>query len=1020
MPTSIVGSKYATIFYVNAGPYVPNATLTAIPMDGSDPVYDITYTPPASGATTDLTLTMTIRNKSSSNALYPVIRLDIGWPTGDSASANNLLTKIPSYIWAADPIFRPLFRINGYATQYKDNDNRGCYAVPYLYGEAGTNGIKSPIVAFSDNTGQITAIATNIGVPFAFYRTYDSSNNMVVDIVPGTDLPLYNAGIPAFLAPGESVTFSIWLSNIAGNTSGLLSTSTEAIATSGAVGHYLDWLISQKSSTKYNPKIFGRGIVGVDLALPDATTSSANRYYRTFDSTMVHNFASFSDLLDAIVKSITGKSTVNAAVQDLKERQISGILLRGLSGSSEDLGSKNFDIKNGYGSNGNSNTNMNASCANIFGQTFGTSTATQYETLSLGVFGPNTVTNGTVDIIDWYRVTSGPNPSTATFSMRSSPTTEYPVTFPHTQGMQTSGSVGTLASPCTRAQFLNFATTNYLQYLKAPLARIVLDWENTESVFDLMTYNQTEVETLPSESGGTNDTLSIQVGLFAKWLRLNDATYQALGTGPATQAARVNYIRPLFNAAVADMHIALIQAMKTQVDTYVAANVPGFNSGTIKYGVYSFPHSGYGEFAYSKTYSLGYPTYLRNLYDGNSTLWSSSSMTGFFPAVYSSYLYYNDIYFLGPGRVRNTPTQYNPIDSDYNKTLSECRLQVQGVVKEALVLAAKYNNQVVSPFFSERWFNGPGYLNSLFSYQYSYANVNQGSGFAADVAKRFIPPGTVRAILENIKAVGVTEATWWGQVSYYNNEEVEIANFMSKYLYNTFHSIMHPHGAAAYDKPKAFDNLPTNLHNTLDQIKTWSSDHGLEVYAWIPNAYRSYQSGAYDSALISAINNEIAIGDSLPSNINKRAQTSGVSLFLANNVNAALTYFSGVFMSNMPDAIVDPWISSILTTLRNAHPGKLMVAVGPKTDKTYGTVSPCLEDAHYMPNCPVMSYVFGSKLQTFVLQNEFDFGGHMGRTEDRFNYIISNGDVPVIFNTLPTNRTTGSIVARTSSDNAWQ
>lgn len=1008
MATSVVGSNYQVMVYANPGTYSLGMSLTAIPTNGSDPTFDITFTPPSSGATynstTPLELTFTIHNKSADSVRYPIIRVDIGWPDGDTASVNNNLSLYPQNVWVADPVFRPCFRINGFATEYGTSDNRGCYAVPYLYGEAGVNGIKSPIVAFSDYSSHITAIATNINVSFAFHRNYTASNRMVVDIVPGVDLPLYGAGVPAFLTPDQTVTFKVWVSNVPGNTSGIVTTTSEAVALSGAATSYLNWFRTQKANVKYGTKLHGQGIAGVDLALPDATTSTDNRYYRTFGSVRADTATDWGSFLDAIVKSITGQSTVGAAIADLKGRQIGGLLLRGLAGSIEELDNKNFRIRNGYAGPGSTTPNMLASCANIFGQPYSDGTAhTNLEILPTGIFGPETSSgNGSVDIIDWHRVTFATGHASATMTLRANAVTKYGTSY-------------------TRSQYLNFINTQHLEYFKDPLAHVCTDWENCKSTFDLMAYNATNIETSPSSPNNEN----IQIPLFAQWLAANDAGYQAL----STQADRVNYVRPLFNAALADLHLAVYAALKTQIQAYAAIHSPLFDTSQIKFGTYSFAMSDYSIFAYSKTYSSGYAPQIRAWLENTSTMWDDLSTTGLYPTLYNPYIFYNDIFFLGPGRARDTAVNSNIIDNDSHKTMSELRLFVYGTTRENVLLAQAHGNQVVCPFVSERCFQAGGYLANIFSYQYGYAQVNHGSGYAADVAKRFLPPGTLRATYENVKAAGATEAVWWGQIQAYNNEEVAVANYMSRYMYNTFHSLMHPFGMAAYDKAGCIVNLPENLLNSTDQIQEWADQNAMPVYAWVPNAFRAIQAGVfgsspYDAGHTSCIANEIDIGSALDSGAVPRSFDEGTSQYkrsaIQNNVQEALSSFSGIFMSNIPDAVVDPWILDELENLRSLYPEKLMVAVGQKTDMTYGTVAPCMEDAFYLPHCAIIDYAFQGNLQTFVLQNEFDFASHMGRTEERFQYIIDNGDVPVMFNVLPTNKSTGSTSKLTPSDQKWQ
>lgn len=152
--------------------------------------------------------------------------------------------------------------------------------------------------------------------------------------------------------------------------------------------------------------------------------------------------------------------------------------------------------------------------------------------------------------------------------------------------------------------------------------------------------------------------------------------------------------------------------------------------------------------------------------------------------------------------------------------------------------------------------------------------------------------------------------------------------------------------------PNVITTLPANLASTLSEIATWEAANGLKLFFWIGHCFGSYQTGAYNSALINSLATGYYLG-SLPPGWQSWTLLPAATASWADNIDAALSAGGGAGFDAMPEPAYDPWINPQVAARRVAFPTKYMIGENEGTDRKMQRVPPYYLTS-FEGRCPVL------------------------------------------------------------------
>jgi hypothetical protein len=179
--------------------------------------------------------------------------------------------------------------------------------------------------------------------------------------------------------------------------------------------------------------------------------------------------------------------------------------------------------------------------------------------------------------------------------------------------------------------------------------------------------------------------------------------------------------------------------------------------------------------------------------------------------------------------------------------------------------------------------------------------------------------------------------------------------------------------------PSFIRNLPSNLANTLNEIKDWEEDNSIRIFLWAGRSFDSYHTGSWNSTIKSPYNGGFYSSDGSilsgytfvapqfdPTSWSVGTVKDEAKDEFTNNIHKALDYFSGMGLDALPEIVNEPAILSELIRLRENHPIEWLAGESQKTDKGCQYFAPYYFpdraagnfSGYYEGRCPLLERIY--------------------------------------------------------------
>lgn len=200
--------------------------------------------------------------------------------------------------------------------------------------------------------------------------------------------------------------------------------------------------------------------------------------------------------------------------------------------------------------------------------------------------------------------------------------------------------------------------------------------------------------------------------------------------------------------------------------------------------------------------------------------------------------------------------------------------------------------------------------------------------------------------------------------------------------------------------PNIFTNLPTNLRNTIDQIRKWSRKTGLKVYIYCGYGGMKVQpAGAWNTTPVTVAQGTYnAAGFNVNTAIRQTISSTYDNILKQNFDDGIFNYTDGVILDASPDIASYPWFATIAN--RWGPLGKVIGQETYKSDLNCALSPNCyFTESTYLGRCPLLDAISPGYQPKVIISSFTDFASNRANFEARVRAIEESGGCCIILGT---------------------